>query len=359
MESNSILCTINAVEGFDPTPYAVDYTDLTTNETRKRLPVMAQIAWFRLRYPDGKISVQVNPGKDCFVATAKVYPSYKDPADCFLAEATASRSFLEDKPSVSPREWAQTAAVGIALRNAGFGLQFAMAGDEFPDTVSEGAPMTNAAAPAEPYAVEEPTPPELTPEEKLAQAMKVPCPITKFKGKTLGEVLQLDPGAIKWVAEKFPATEKAGAAAKLIRDFALQQSADTVLADANTRHRTYSALLSMLGLANAHRDNLHKRGLSDRDINQLSYKSMPMVNSSELVQHVLETGACPQGVPGFFRTKAGWWSFVHQWSGILIPVRDMLGWMGFRYGTYVWDPRYKGLDDFIWARLKANLDRNS
>jgi hypothetical protein len=33
--------------------------------------------------------------------------------------------------------------------------------------------------------------------------------------------------------------------------------------------------------------------------------------------------------------------------------------MGFRYGTYVWDPQYKGLDDFIWARLKANLDRNS
>ena len=208
MESNSILYTINAVEGFDPTPYAVDYTDLTTNETRKRLPVMAQIAWFRLRYPDGKISVQVNPGKDCF-----------------LAEATASRGFLEDKPSVSPREWAQTAAVGIALRNAGFGLQFAMAGDEFPDTVSEGAPMTNAAAPAEPYAVEEPTPPELTPEEKLEQAMNVPCPITKFKGKTLGEVLQLDPGAIKWVAEKFPATEKVGAAAQLIRDFALRQSA--------------------------------------------------------------------------------------------------------------------------------------
>ena len=23
--------------------------------------------------------------------------------------------------------------------------------------------------------------------------------------------------------------------------------------------------------------------------------------------------------------------------------------MGFRYGTYLWDPRYKGLDDFIWS----------
>ena len=224
MENNSILNKINAVEGFDPTPYAVDYTDLSTGETRKRLPVMAQIAWFRLKYPEGRISVQAAPGKDCFVATARVYPSYKDPADCFLAEATASRGYLEDKPSVSPREWAQTAAVGIALRNAGFGLQFAMAGEEFPDTVSEGVPTKNVAAPAEPYAIEESTPRELTQEEKLDQAMKVPCPITKFKGKTLGEVLQLDPGAIKWVAEKFSADEKVGAAAQFIMDFALQSA---------------------------------------------------------------------------------------------------------------------------------------
>lgn len=225
MDNSNILNKINAVEGFDPTPYAVDYTDLNTGETRKRLPVMAQIAWFRLKYPEGRISVQATPGKDCFVAIARVYPSYKDPAECFLAEATASRGYLEDKPSVSPREWAQTAAVGIALRNAGFGLQFAMAGDEFPDTVSEGVPTNNLTTPAEPYAVEEPAPRELTQEEKLEQAMKVHCPITKFKGKTLGEVLQLDPGAIKWVAEKFPATEKVGAAAQFIRDFALQQSA--------------------------------------------------------------------------------------------------------------------------------------
>lgn len=26
----------------------------------------------------------------------------------------------------------------------------------------------------------------------------------------------------------------------------------------------------------------------------------------------------------------------------------MLDEMGFQYGTYVWDPRYKGLDDYIW-----------
>ena len=117
---------INKVDGFDPTPFAVDYTDLETGEVRKRLPVMIQMAWFRMKYPEGRIAITVSPGKDCFVATAKVYPSYKDGAECYLAEATASRGYLADKPSVSPREWAQTAAVGIALRNAGFGLQFAI-----------------------------------------------------------------------------------------------------------------------------------------------------------------------------------------------------------------------------------------
>ena len=36
---------INEVEGFDPTPFAVDYTDLETGEVRKRLPVMIQRAY--------------------------------------------------------------------------------------------------------------------------------------------------------------------------------------------------------------------------------------------------------------------------------------------------------------------------
>ena len=111
------LDSIHKVEGFDPSPFAVDYTDLNTQETRKRLPVMIQMAWFRLKYPEGRIAIQVSPGKDCFVATARIYPSYKDPVDCYLAEATASRGPDASKPSVSPREWAQTAAVGIALRN--------------------------------------------------------------------------------------------------------------------------------------------------------------------------------------------------------------------------------------------------
>ncbi len=231
----NIISSINAVEGFDPLPSAVDYTDLSTGETRKRLPVMIQMAWFRLKYPEGKISVEVSPGHDCFVAKARVYPSYLDPADSYLAEATASRGRCQDKPSVSPREWAQTAAVGIALRNAGFGLQFALAGEDFSsnapdefalelaiDSPSETPPIAPSGK------TEAPPPPpkkELTLEEKLEAAMKQPCPISKYAGKTLGDLVALDPKALVWITKKFDGSSDIGAAAKLICSYALEATA--------------------------------------------------------------------------------------------------------------------------------------
>ena len=188
------LCEINRVEGFDPAAFALEYTDMNTGEVRKRLPVMIQMAWFRLKYPEGRIAVEVTPAKDCFVAKARVYPSYKDGPECYLAEATASRGPDPAHPSVSPREWAQTAAVGVALRNAGFGLQFGAAGEDFSQSSPEelGSP-TKASSPAaveEDYAVK-----ELSPEERVKQAMLLPCPITKYTGRTLGDVLSMDPKA--------------------------------------------------------------------------------------------------------------------------------------------------------------------
>ena len=200
----SVLEQINAVEGFDPRPFAVDYTDLGTGQTRKRLPVMIQMAWFRLR-------------------------------ECYLAEATASRGRCQDKPSVSPREWAQTAAVGIALRNAGFGLQFSAAGEDFSSTAPDEFtmdlvtdPASEEPTPARAKAVAPPPPPaprELTPEEKLEAAMRLPCPIKKFSGKTLGDLVSLDPKSLVWLANKYTHSEEISAAAKLICESALNECA--------------------------------------------------------------------------------------------------------------------------------------
>lgn len=229
----SVIEKINQIEGFDPTPFAAEFCDLESGRTIKYLPVMPQVAWFRLKFPEGKIAVNVVTGKDGdFIAHARVYPSYKDAAECYLAEGTASRSFMPEKPTVSPREWAQTAAIGIALRNAGFGLQFAVSGEEFDPVQKQqdrNQERENADNPVasitEKTELEEITTgpvPELTEEEMLAQAMKSACPIPKYTGKTLGDVLILDPGAIKWIATKYTGNEETKTAAAIICDYALK-----------------------------------------------------------------------------------------------------------------------------------------
>lgn len=270
----AVIGTINAVEGFDPEPFAVEYADLESGETRKRLPVMIQMAWFRLKYPEGKITTKVTGGKDCFVATARVYPSYKDGGDCYLAEATASRGYLAEKPSVSPREWAQTAAVGIALRNAGFGLQFGMAGEDFPavapdelgmpedgtsvpiedagtgaeEPVAKPVPMQPQPAELQPAqnvtemptfqkqsavpgsgtqqnaVSQKPVQQELTYEERIQKAMNMPCPIKKYAGKTLGDLVVTDPKALNWIVNKFHDDKGTNEAARLICEYASGQA---------------------------------------------------------------------------------------------------------------------------------------
>lgn len=230
VEQLGLLNQIQKVDGFNPEVFAVEYTDLITNDKRKRLPVMAQMAWFRLKYPEGRIAVSVSKGNDCFVATARIYPSYKDPVEFYLAEATASRSFDPAKPSVSPREWAQTAAVGIALRNAGFGLQFNAAGDDFSaQTANEF--IVDTAVPSgngnsEPLIAtvlkEAGLPRELTPEERFQQALAVQWPTKKHSGKTLGDVLHVEPSALTWLADRYSGNPEASKAAKFICEYASQ-----------------------------------------------------------------------------------------------------------------------------------------
>jgi len=226
-----IISGINAVDGFDPSALAVDYTDMNTRETRKRLPVMAQIAWFRLKYPEGRIAVTVQPGKDCFIAGARIYMHYNDPADHFLAEASASRAPCPDKPTVSPREWAQTAAVGKALRNAGFGLQFDAAGESFDDPAvdelknipdAEKEPVLQTESGDEPAGEIIQTEPEpLT----FESAQKLPCPLSKHRGKTLGDLVLLDPGALAYLATKYSGDQQIIDGAQLICEQALKESA--------------------------------------------------------------------------------------------------------------------------------------
>ena len=153
------------------------------------------------------------------------------------AEATASRGVDPSKPSVSPREWAQTAAVGIALRNAGFGLQFGAAGDEYspnapnelnividPVPVSNGNAMGEVGQYSAPIPIPSEPPKELTPEEKYQMAANMQWPTKKHAGRTLGEVLQMDPTAITWLANKYSGNPEISAAAKFMCEFAVSHT---------------------------------------------------------------------------------------------------------------------------------------
>lgn len=227
---------INEIPGFNPAALAVNYSDLKEGETRTRLPVVAQIAWFRLKYPEGKIAVKVAQGANCFVATARVYPSYKDGEENYLSEATASRGKCEDKPSVSPREWAQTAAIGVALRNAGFGLQFPLAGEDFSenapdefafDTERENETGSSSASemPSTSETPAEQPKKELTAEEKYQKALDTECTVSKYRGKKMREILMLDANFINWLVKKYQYQDVNKEAAQVICEYASKQVA--------------------------------------------------------------------------------------------------------------------------------------
>jgi len=94
-------------------------------------------------------------------------------------------------------------------------------------------------------------------------------------------------------------------------------------------HRTYSAMLSMLSLTNAHREHLRTaRGLTDEQIERFGFKSTPNPFLCRgIADRLIKQGCAVQGVPGFFRDEKGRWTvrFYSKTSGILIPIRGIDG----------------------------------
>ena len=95
----------------------------------------------------------------------------------------------------------------------------------------------------------------------------------------------------------------------------------------DVRHKTYSMFFSMLVLADTHRQNLLKRGFTDRQIEENGYKSTPVFGFKKLTRKLLEAGCTVEGVPGFYQDKDGEWTihFSNKSSGFLVPVRNIDG----------------------------------
>jgi hypothetical protein len=100
----------------------------------------------------------------------------------------------------------------------------------------------------------------------------------------------------------------------------------TALADEDTRHKVYTALLNHLTLSAAHKDDLAQRGLTDQVIEQGQYRTIASYQQARIggsLGKEYEQGLLLK-VPGFYMTKQAKLSLASP-AGLLLPVRNLEG----------------------------------
>lgn len=95
---------------------------------------------------------------------------------------------------------------------------------------------------------------------------------------------------------------------------------------ASVLNATYMAFLSELGLTEKNRMSLHARGMDNDDyISILNYKTFPRMDEIDyfaLCKRLINSGFTLDGVPGFFKTKKGDYTFVQLTKGIIMPQKN-------------------------------------
>ena len=125
------VAALNHIEGFNP----VDLARKIVNDGQPEqlyLDVKYRKLWFRLAHPQGKISsFIVNFTESMALVEARIYLDKNDNAENYIS-SSYSQKFRSTDPQFGDKflEMAQTAAIGRALADAGFGLQFADVGEE-------------------------------------------------------------------------------------------------------------------------------------------------------------------------------------------------------------------------------------
>jgi hypothetical protein len=87
----------------------------------------------------------------------------------------------------------------------------------------------------------------------------------------------------------------------------------------------YESFLNNLVLANEHRANLLRRGLSPAAIEHGLYRSTPTQTFSRYVTRALAKDFNLRGIPGFYRVGAEWRAVDTGDAGFYVPVRDADG----------------------------------
>lgn len=100
-------------------------------------------------------------------------------------------------------------------------------------------------------------------------------------------------------------------------------------APVEVRDRVYREFLRLLSLYPRHKDDLIRRGLSEKDIEEKGYKSVPESNKPwNICRRLMEIGCDLTGIPGFYKARSRYggtyWTFNQQ-PGYYIPVLDSKG----------------------------------
>lgn len=233
----SIINGLNKVDGFDPSAFLRRLTG-ENGEEQFYLDVKYRKLWFRLMHSEGKITKRIiKPENEFAIIESRVYLNRNDAEDAYISCAFAQRWRKEDDAyGLKYVETAETAAVGRALADAGFGIQFSEPGEE-QDRSLVDAPVTIPDSGLSEEMVqdesEEEIPDEVpqstekqrkalsSPEQKKAEwdvsmpveelmqkmsledAKNYLIPIGAYKGKTLGELCIEKPGAVSWYVESY------------------------------------------------------------------------------------------------------------------------------------------------------------
>ena len=130
-DRSEAVAALNRVEGFNPMELARILTK-DGQEDQLYLDVKYRKLWFRLVHPLGKIVSSIRSfTENMAIVEARIYLDKCDAEENYIANAFSQR-FRTTDPNFGDKflEMAETAAVGRALSDAGFGLQFADVGEE-------------------------------------------------------------------------------------------------------------------------------------------------------------------------------------------------------------------------------------
>lgn len=126
---------LNKIPGFDPRRFLRKKVSEVTQEEVFDLDLKYKKLWFRLKYPAGRIKVTaLKITEQIAIIEAKIFFDKNDtePVSSFI-----SQRYAKEKPGSLYIERAQHAAQDQALTDAGFGVQFSLAGE------SSGAEIRN------------------------------------------------------------------------------------------------------------------------------------------------------------------------------------------------------------------------